>query len=228
VFPQISAQEEHTSRSVSVLSESGELKDYLLSQDIPMTGWTNGDRNTTFLVDGGVIRSKEFRESQEHLSHAVHNGATLVLIEPECHIEGEASFNILSNLNVGIAKRPDVDKGGYDSYVFAVDDAHPLWDRLPPNSLKLFNGGVGGEIVSQHDVVIDAPHAVLARCGLGLNVVAAAEIPYGSGRVILFRLQLRGRLIGDPSSSGLYARRVDPVAQQLLLNLLLLGPRSSS
>jgi hypothetical protein len=75
-------------------------------------------------------------------------------------------------------------------------------------------------MVSQHNVTPLAPHAVLARCGLRLNVMAAAEIPVGMGKVIISRLQTRGRLIRQENANNLFDRRIDPVAQQYLLNLL--------
>ncbi|MDE3058736.1 MAG: hypothetical protein KGJ59_12345, partial [Bacteroidota bacterium] len=65
-----------------------------------------------------------------------------------------------------------------------------------------------------------AEHKVLARCGLNLSVIAAAEIPFGKGNILINRIQMRGRLLGDKKSDELFSRRADPVAQQLLLNLL--------
>ncbi len=64
---------------------------------------------------------------------------------------------------------------------------------------------------------------MLARCGLGLRVIAAAEMNVGKGNVVLFRLQVRGRLGTEKDSSSLYARRVDPVARRLMRNLVEYG-----
>jgi len=50
--------------------------------------------------------------------------------------------------------------------------------------------------------------------------MAVCEIPSGKGRVIVSRLQLRGRLMKGEETDSLYARRVDPVLQKYLLNLL--------
>jgi len=119
-----------------------------------------------------------------------------------------------------VTPRDDKDKGGYDSYVFAEDHEHPLWASIPSDALMMFNGAWGGEIVSEHKVEINSPHKVLARCGIGLEYVAAAEVLYGIGKVIVSRLQLRGRLISSEHTSALFNRRSDPVAQQYLLNLL--------
>jgi hypothetical protein len=74
--------------------------------------------------------------------------------------------------------------------------------------------------VSQHDIIAPSAPRVLARCGLHLDVPAVMEWRVGEGRVIVSRLQLRGRLDGEPSSGGLYARRKDPVAERYLVNLL--------
>lgn len=84
----------------------------------------------------------------------------------------------------------------------------------------MFNGGYGGEVVSQHDVTADGVSKVFARCGLKLKTSAVFEIPFGKGKVIVSRLQLRGRLVNQSHSSQLFERQVDPVIQQYLLNLL--------
>ena len=104
--------------------------------------------------------------------------------------------------------------------VFMHDPAHPLWRGIHPDHLKFFNGGFGGEIVSQHDVTCTVPMNVLARCGLKLATVAAAEVKVGEGTIVLSRLQIRGRLMGSRDAGMLYGRRPDPVAQHYLLNIL--------
>jgi hypothetical protein len=147
-----------------------------------------------------------------------------------------------------IERREDADRGGYDSYVFAEDHRHPLWKSIGKEHLKMFNGGFGGEVVSQHDVICDQKSEVLARCGLKLGVVAVSKLRYGKGKVIISRLQLRSRLrkTGQSDSSdtrlqapttrsdslyarspgqipeldSLYTRRPDPVLQQYLINLI--------
>jgi len=119
-----------------------------------------------------------------------------------------------------VTPRDDKDKGGYDSYVFAEDHEHPLWASIPSDALMMFNGAWGGEIVSEHKVEINSPHKVLARCGIGLEYVAAVEVSYGVGKVIISRLQLRNRLVSTTRTSELFDRRPDPVAQQYLLNLI--------
>jgi hypothetical protein len=84
----------------------------------------------------------------------------------------------------------------------------------------MFNGAFGGEGVSQHDVIPGRAVHVLARCGLKLRTAAVMEMPYGKGRVIVSRIQTRGRLIGSADPAPLYARRKDPVIQRYLFNLL--------
>jgi len=133
-----------------------------------------------------------------------------------------------------ILPREDADRGGYDSFVFAENLRHPLWKGISKEHLKMFNGGFGGEIVSQHDVIFNQKSKVLASCGLKLRVVAVCEVKYGRGRVIISRLQLRSRLMkarqSAPAGAGgldpglhpdsPYARRPDPVLRQYLLNLV--------
>ncbi len=97
-------------------------------------------------------------------------------------------------------------------------------------------------MVSQCDVTPSRPFSVHGRCGLHLKGAALIEVPYGEGRVVISRIQLRGRLMeGSPAPSffnmrpslgvpyregwwvrfpGLFDPRPDPVAQQYLVNLL--------
>jgi hypothetical protein len=144
----------------------------------------------------------------------------MVVIEPELGTKEPREMSLLDGLEITVSRRADVDKGGCDSYVFAEDHAHPLWAGTRPEHLLMFNGALGGEVVSQHHVTTGAPHAVLARCGLTLGVAAVMEIPFGSGRVIVSRLQARGRLVARPGSHELFARRPDPVMQGWMLTLL--------
>jgi hypothetical protein len=115
-----------------------------------------------------------------------------------------------------------VDKGGYDSYVFPEKAGHRLWNGLKPEHFQWFNGGVGGEIVSEYTVEPSLPFEALALCGLGLRIPAVFEIAFGRGRVIVSRIQIRGRLVPEATSDDPFARRYDPVAAQYLFNLLAL------
>jgi hypothetical protein len=123
-------------------------------------------------------------------------------------------------MDMRIVRRTDEDKGGYDSYVHPVDPLHAIWDGIAPEHLRMLNGGFGGEAVSQHDLLMPSAGRVLARCGLRLEVPVLAEWRVGEGRVVVSRLQVRGRLEVEQGSAGLYARRKDPVAERYLVNLL--------
>ncbi|MFA6440643.1 MAG: hypothetical protein WCX28_15165, partial [Bacteriovoracaceae bacterium] len=161
-----------------------------------------------------------YASRRNEITTFLKNGGQMVLIEPEFRVVGSVVQHIAEGLDLKITHRTDVDKGGYDSYVFTEDQNHPLWKKLGGKHLKLFNGAIGGEIVSQYDVDFSLPSQRLASCGIDLNVVAASEIEYGSGKVLLFRLQLRGRLNESETGKSLFARRKDPVARQLLMNML--------
>jgi hypothetical protein len=83
----------------------------------------------------------------------------------------------------------------------------------------MLNGGLGGEIVSQHNVRPSVPFNTLARCHLKLKVPAVMEIPFGNGWIIVSRIQIRGRLLPGKQGS-LYQRRYDPVAERYFWNLI--------
>ncbi|MBE0558272.1 MAG: hypothetical protein IH628_13655 [Proteobacteria bacterium] len=150
----------------------------------------------------------------------VRNGGILILQEPEYETNRTKLVRATNEFDLTVEKRADRDRGGYDSYVFPDDVRNPLWNGIEADHLAMFNGGMGGEMVSQHDVRSPVPPKVLARCGLHLGVVAVGQVRCGRGNVVFSRIQIRGRLMSDPTAGGLFERRPDPVAQRYLLNLL--------
>ena len=207
---------------VAVLSRTDELPSFLAAWGMDPVPLSSADlvACAVLVVGEGMVRSAGYRALLGVVAAYVNGGGTLVVVEPEFGVEGKENVALLPGIDIAIEHRLDTERGGYDSYVFPVDTTHPLWDDVVPAHLRMFNGGYGGEVVSQHNVVPTAPHTVLARCGLRLGVMAACEIPSGKGRVIVSRLQVRGRLMKGEETDSLYARRVDPVLQRYLLNLL--------
>jgi len=199
-----------------------EMAQFLNSREIPFEDFAETVLNDqpALIVAEGMIRDRRYQDRLAEISRFAQAGHTVVIIEPEFGVEGKETVPILDDLRIEIEKRVDAGKGGYDSYVFAEDYSHPLWNGINKEHLKMFNGALGGEVVSQHNVISLAPHTVLARCGLQLKVIAAAEIAVEMGKVILSRLQTRGRLMPQAQANNLFDRRVDPVAQQYFLNLL--------
>jgi beta-galactosidase len=214
---------------VGLFDPSKEIETYLRTTKVAFQSVEEWNLNgiSTVIVNGNVLGSRKYSMQKVRLTEFVHNGGTLILIEPEFRVVGSAVHPVIDGIDLTIAQRADADKGGYDSYVFAESPTHPLWRNVPKEYLKLFNGSYGGEIVSQYDVNFTAASERLASCGMDLAVTAASEVTAGKGKIVLFRLQVRGRLIESGQKDSLYARRVDPVAQQLLMNLLEYGERSA-
>lgn len=209
-------------KRIIVLDPSGEIPLYLASRGMQTEHFDTAviDQTATVILNGNVLGSPAYAARMKELTAYVKNGGRLVMIEPEFRVVGTVVREIVDGVELTITHRPDPDKGGYDSYVFAEDPGHPLWKKLEGKHLKMFNGAYGGEVVSQYDVDFSLPSVRLASCGMDLKVVAASELSVGNGKVILFRLQLRGRLIDSGLPDTLFARRQDPVAQQLLLNMI--------
>lgn len=205
-----------------VLDPSGEIQEYLSYAKISTGAFTDAplDPASTVLLHGNVLGSPEYRARAKEIDGFVWNGGRLVIIEPEFRVVGSVEHPVTEGVSLKITHRPDPDKGGYDTFVFPEDASHPLWKKVPAKHLQFFNGAYGGEIVAQYDVDFLQPATRLASCGMDLNVTAASELQYGAGRILLFRLQLRGRLTGPLQTDGLFDRRQDPVAQTLLVNIL--------
>ena len=162
----------------------------------------------------------EYRSRLREIASFVESGGTLVVQEPEFRLNDAREFTILPSVTLRIERRQDIDRGGYDSYVFPEDPSHPLWNGIRPAHLRWFNGAYGGEIVSEYTLTPSVEFRTLASCGMGLRVPAVMEIRVGSGRIVISRIQIRGRVSPGLPSTHPYARRYDPVAARYLENLL--------
>lgn len=219
VFERATITAAHVPNAVAVLQGGGDVESFLQIRGITVN-WPKSDGSFSgdlaIAVGSGIAQLERYGSQ---LREYVHDGGSLLLFEPELECTGKTLLSIFDGLALAISPRKDLDKGGYDSYVFPADSAHPVWRNIAPEHLRMFNGALGGEMVSQHDVEPSMPFVTLARCGLHLKTSALMEVPVGSGSVVVCRIQIRGRLLWKEEYS-LYGRREDPVAQQLLLNLI--------
>ncbi|MEO8166765.1 MAG: glycoside hydrolase family 2 TIM barrel-domain containing protein, partial [bacterium] len=206
----------------ALLTSGDELKTFCDEKGIQSSNLLeiNLEECDALIVEGGMVRDSDYQSRLGAITEFLDSGRTVVLLEPEFGIEGKDSFSLALGVKANVEKRIDADKGGYDSYVFVDDINHPIWKGISQEHLKMFNGGYGGEMVSQHDVSVDRDVTILARCGLKLAVAALIEVSVGKGRLIISRIQTRGRLMGEENPDALFARRADPVAQRYLINLL--------
>ena len=172
------------------------------------------------VVGEGMLRDPEYIRRIPAISGSVRSGARIIVLEPEFGNREKETLTIIEGVGLTIERRADTDKGGYDSYVFPADISHPLWSNISPDHLKMFNGGFGGEMVSQHTVSAGVPMHVLAGCGLNLAHPAVMFAGAGTGCVVVSRIQTRGRLAPGGDPDHLFARRMDPVAGQYMLNLV--------
>ena len=206
-----------------VVAESGdELRRFLTQHNIRARHIKEANLNgcDVLIAMNSEVRNTHYQSRLEEVAQFIDSGKTVIVIEPEFGIDERELLSIAQGIDLEVEKREDKDKGGYDSYIFADDISHPLWEGILPEHLKMFNGGYGGEVVSEHNVSTQSQIKVHARCGLQLRIPAIFEIRRGSGRVIISRLQLRGRLVGSNESKDIYSRRPDPVLQQFVLNLV--------
>jgi beta-galactosidase len=208
--------------SIALLSENPELKNFLQGKNFNVDDFPSVDlhEHDVLLIGEGMVRDPLYQSHLDAITEFVRSGHSLIVLEPEFDSIARERVPLVHGIQLAMEFRLDSEKGGYDSYVFAEDSSHPIFRKIDKEHLKFFNGAFGGEIVSQHNIGIAADHTVLARCGLNLSVIAAAEIPFGNGKIIINRIQTRGRLLNGERTDDLFARRADPVAQQLLLNLL--------
>jgi hypothetical protein len=205
---------------LAVHDPSGELTDYLTDRKIIYHEFSRGfqDAQVIIINHGGL--DDIFTRFTGELTQFVDRGGILIIQEPAYGVINETEILLLYDLSIFVNYRPDPDRGGYDSYIFPEDGKHFLWEDIDSEYLKMFNGGFGGEIVSQYNVKPTVPYSTVASCNLSLKVPAVLEIPYGSGWIIISRVQIRGRLSKNGQNDDLYKRRYDPIAEKYFLNLL--------
>jgi len=220
VFPEFRLPSPPEIPSISLIDPIGEIETYFKYRNVPFRSIRNGLKNTDLLLIYSSFPKNYPQDYLTEITEFVNDGGILVLQEPAYQVKQEKQFNILKDLELYIQYRKDPEQGGYDSYVFPEDTNHFLWRGILPEHLQIFNGALGGEIVSQHNVRLSQPYNPVASCNLSLKVPAVMEIPYGKGWVIISRIQVRGRLLPEKSSQDLYGRRYDPVAERYFWNLL--------
>ncbi len=214
-----------TRRKIMVYDPDGEIFDYLKSVGLKVKEYKGSklSRQDVLILGEGALLDEAYAGRMEEIDSFVKKGGGLIVIEPSYGITGytKKKYSFLPGLTIAMNTRKDADNGGYDSYCFGEDMSFSLWDRIDQEHLKMFNGGWGGEMISQCDVEPMCPKLVLAKSGLNLKYSNVFETVWGNGVIVVSRIQIRGRLTNESvKENGLYSRRVDPVARQYLLNLL--------
>jgi len=211
----------NTTQPVLLWDEAVEIAESLARQKLNFTRNTSEIQNLPgVILVNGTVCSRLTPEDQQRLKHWVEQGATLLLQEPELGLTDQRILPVLPDLNLWVQYRHDPERGGYDSVVIPEEPEHPLWQGLSQENLFMWNGAWGGEIISKHHIRPNRPFRTLASCNLFLRVPAVLEIPYGQGRVLISRLQLRGRLNPEQNNGNLFDRVYDPVTEVYLGNLL--------
>ncbi len=218
-------------RGISLLDPSGEVQGFLAFCGLPVISFDGSFDSTISLlmIVGRGILDDSFSANRKDIFRWVEDGGILIIIQPEQGAAPRLEIELPAGLSMTVEAREDRDQGGYDSYVIASENLHPLWDGIEKADLRMFNGGYGGEMVPQSDLIFRGKHEVLARSGLGLARPVVVHAAAGRGSVVVNSLEIVGRLLPKEGSyDDLYAPRPDPVAMKFLLNLVALCSRASS
>ncbi|MCK4518961.1 MAG: discoidin domain-containing protein, partial [Candidatus Omnitrophica bacterium] len=210
---------------IMVYDPDSEIFDYLKSVKLKVKKYKSSKLSgeDVLILGEGALLDRAYAGRMQEIDSFVKKGGVLIVIEPSCGIMGytKKEYPFLPGLTIAMNMRKDTEEGGYDSYCFGEDMSFSLWNNIDREHLKMFNGGWGGEMISQCDVELMCPKLVLAKSGLNLKYSNVFETIRGNGVIVVSRIQIRGRLSDKAvKESGLYSRRVDPVARQYLLNLL--------
>ena len=205
---------------LTLADPSNEICKFLKINQVNYYEFPKGIEDSEIILLNGKAIRKISRKPNIKISKFVSQGGILIIQEPEEGVSKEAQFKIVDNLELIVKYRKDDERGGFDSYVFPENNSHFLWRGINKKNFQLFNGAIGGKIVSQHFVRPTQPFHTVASCNFSLAVPAVMEIPYGGGWILISRLQIRGRLLPKEASSALFDRRYDPVAEKYFWNLL--------
>lgn len=220
VFESPSSDKQLLNVNLMVYDPDNEIKDYLISKGLKVSDFNPallGNQDMLVVGEGGLLENN-YKGSIKEISAFVKSGKTLIVIEPSYNVKDRQEVEVCDEISLTIDPMP---WRGNESYVFWEKPDFPLWGRIKEDHLKMFNGGFGGEIISEYDVMPPLPFKTEAICGAGLIIPAVMETYTGEGLVVISRIETRGRLLRqEEPDTDLYSRRPDPVAQQYLLNLL--------
>lgn len=213
------------SAKIMVYDPDNEITNYLVSLGLNAVNYDSAQlaSKDILILGEGALLDASYNSRMAEIDTFVKNGHTLLVTEPDYGITNydKMDYALLPDLILSMNKRLDPESHGYDSYCFAENLNFSLWNNISAEHLKMFNGGFGGEIISQADVELRRKNLILARSNILLEQNDVVETTWGNGIIAVSRIEVRGRLTEDADpGTDLYSRRVDPVAQQYLLNLL--------
>lgn len=222
VFEQVEVPAELNGKRIVVHDPDSEILDFLKARGVdavPFRGTALKPGDMLIIGEGGLA-DEEYASRVSEIGRWVDGGGTLVSIEPEYGVDESRQMKVTDRVDIILRRRESNGIGGYDSVVYPVNRKDPLWRGIHREHLGMFNGGFGGIMVADYDMMLDGFFRARALSGLDLGTAALTDGSHGKGTLVFSRLQVRGRLVAKEESDDLYARRVDPVAQRYLLNLL--------
>lgn len=236
VFKTVEAPEKLKTKRIVIFDPDDEIYEYLKSLKLNVYRFKEVSlkSNDLLIIGEGGLADSEYLSHLDEIDRFVKDGNIMIVIEPSFGVNGEAKIKIVNDKYMLIVKRNSSFEGGYNSYVFKEkeQESSPIWDGIDDEHLKMFNGGLGGIMVSDYDIIMSRSFleelksnlyttiSDKAKAGLALNENIITEVTAGNGLIVLSRIQVRGRLVPSGQDGSLYGRRIDPVAQRLLINFL--------
>lgn len=208
---------------VHLVGDDAELKAFLIAHGAVLVD--SMEAANTVVASGEACRVSSFEAAAKGLDGWLRAGGLLVLLQPDFGLEGSHTLAIGEGVQVTTTAHFDKDVGGYDTVAIPTAQAPAeLLKGMPPLHLGYFNGGLGNIIAEESDINLGDGMERWLVCGLDRKRTAVAAVRVGKGLVVASRLQFNGRLrhtqVADSIGSDSYPRLPDPLAQQLLLNLL--------
>ncbi|MBN2406505.1 MAG: discoidin domain-containing protein, partial [Elusimicrobia bacterium] len=219
VYEEIRRGKDKWNKNIVLFDPAGEIRAYLrhngIRTKVPNAG--NLEKADIIAVAEGGLSDPGYKGYMDAVESAVKKGKTLIVCEPEYNADGAAGLEITGEKVTDLSRS----RWGGESCVFPENPQDPLWKGIAREDLVFFNGGWGGEIISDHILNLPQPFIIGARCGLDLSVPAVLFMHAGHGLIVISRIQTRGRLLeGENTQNGRSGRRPDPVAHRYMKNLI--------
>ena len=199
---------------IMVYDPDDEIYNYL-NRTLPKVSKFNSSelmKQDILILGERALLDSNYSSRMAEITKFVQNGHSVLIMEPGYGLPNEDGYEtglrVLDNLSVLVIGK---EKGNYESYVFWEDRNFSVWNGINKEHLKMFNGGLGGEMVDSSKDVIPLQKIVKhAKCGKDLKIPALMETSYCNGTVVFSRIQVRGRLAeeADPGAK-LYLRKAN-------------------
>nr|AAU82839.1 chitosanase-glucanase [uncultured archaeon GZfos1D1]QNO48786.1 hypothetical protein BEOMFINI_00025 [Methanosarcinales archaeon ANME-2c ERB4] len=201
VFDEPTVPDNLSAAKIMVYDPDDEIYNYLNRTGLNVSKFDGSElmEQDILILGEGALSDGNYSLRMAGITEFIQKGHSVLVMEPCYDVQDddshETGLRVVDNLSILVIGK---EKGNYESHVFWEDQNFSVWNGIDKEHLKMFNGGLGGEIVdSSKDVVPLQKIVKHAKCGRDLKIPALMETNYSNGTVVFSRIQVRGRLADE-------------------------------